>query len=308
MTTSASRENLPLNNSERQKLPAWFRINLGLHGQYRKVHQQVVERKLHTVCQSARCPNRNECWNAGTATFMILGDLCTRNCRFCGVRKGIPGKPDPSEPNRVAEAVAALSLKYVVITSVTRDDLEDGGAGIFAATIREIRRRSPFCRIEVLIPDFGGSERALDTVIDACPDVLGHNVETVPSLYLTVRPQAEYVRSLKLLERVRKKGTVTKSGIMVGLGERREEISGLFRDLKIAGCEILTIGQYLQPGRSYLPVQKLYHPEEFAALKQEAEALGFLSIAAGPLVRSSYNAGIHHAAAKPVLTGSGKVR
>lgn len=273
-----------------RRLPPWIRINLGMEGKYRQVSRQVVDRNLHTVCQSARCPNRNECWNAGTATFMILGNSCTRNCRFCGVPNGIPQSVDVSEPDRIAEAVAALSLQYVVITSVTRDDLSDGGASLFADTIGAIRRKTADCRVEVLVPDFMGSEEALLAVIDAKPDMLGHNIETVPSLYRAVRPQARYSTSLELLRKASERGVITKSGIMVGLGEMTNEISQVFRDLRMADCQFLTIGQYLRPGQKHLPVQRYYHPEDFDALQQEASTLGFRGVVAGPLVRSSYRA------------------
>lgn len=250
----------------------------------------ILTNKLHTVCQSAACPNQAECWNEGTATFMVLGNVCTRGCRFCNVPKGVPQGLDRDEPNRVAAAVAALKLKYAVVTSVTRDDLADGGSEIFARTIQAIRSASPECRIEVLIPDFQGFEPSLRIVLDAKPDILNHNLETVPSLYSRVRPRADYRRSLELLSRARACRTVTKTGLMLGLGEEREELLAVMRDLRGVGCSILTLGQYLQPSKTHLEVEKYYHPDEFAVLRDKALALGFRHVVAGPLVRSSYHA------------------
>ncbi len=221
---------------------------------------------------------------------MILGNICTRNCRFCGVPKGSPQGLDLDEPNRVADAVASLHLKYAVITSVTRDDLADGGSSLFAATIKAIRMKRPGCRVEVLIPDFKGSESSLGTVLDASPDVLNHNIETVPALYPIVRPQADYQRSLALLASARAYGALTKTGLMLGLGETHDEIRSVMLDLRKVDCSILTLGQYLQPGKYHLPVEKYYCPDEFAALRDEAKAMGFQYVAAGPLVRSSYHA------------------
>jgi lipoic acid synthetase len=275
---------------DKKRLPPWFRTGLRAGEELIAVRSQIRTNKLHTVCQSAACPNRNECWNAGTATFMILGNICTRGCRFCNVPKGVPQVLDQNEPMRVANAVAALKLKYAVVTSVTRDDLADGGAAIFATTIQAIRARSPECRIEVLIPDFQGSEESLKIVLDAKPDVLNHNLETVPSLYSRVRPQADYLRSLELLSRAGAFGAVTKAGLMLGLGEEREEILAVMRNLREAGCSILTLGQYLQPGKTHLPVEKYYHPDEFSEFRDTALTLGFRHVAAGPLVRSSYHA------------------
>lgn len=258
----------------------------------------ILANKLHTVCQSAACPNQTECWNEGTATFMVLGNLCTRGCRFCNVPKGAPQGLDRDEPDRVAAAVAALKLTYAVVTSVTRDDLIDGGAEIFARTIQAIRSKSPECRIEVLIPDFQGSEPSLRIVLDAKPDVLNHNLETVSSLYSRVRPQADYRRSLELLSRARARGAVTKTGLMLGLGEEREELLSVMRDVREGGCSILTLGQYLQPGKTHLNVEKYYHPDEFAELRDQALALGFRHVVAGPLVRSSYHAGKYGTASR----------
>jgi lipoic acid synthetase len=273
-----------------KRLPPWFKIQLTAGEQLTTIRSLIKTKKLHTVCRSASCPNQTECWNAGTATFMILGNLCTRRCRFCNVPKGVPEGLDRDEPNRVADAVAALKLKYAVVTSVTRDDLVDGGAEIFAETIRAIRAKSPGCRVEVLIPDFQGSEESLRTVLDAKPDILNHNLETVQSLYSRVRPQADYRRSLLLLSRAGADGAVTKTGLMLGLGEAREEILEVMGDLREVGCSILTLGQYLRPGKTHLPVEKYYHPDEFAELRDQALSLGFRHIVAGPLVRSSYHA------------------
>ena len=274
-----------------RRLPPWFRIRLAAGGRLMDVRNLVRNNDLHTVCQSASCPNRMECWNEGTATFLILGNVCTRGCRFCNVPKGAPEGLDLDEPNRVALAVAALHLNYAVITSVTRDDLADGGAAIFAETIKAVREQVPGCRVEVLIPDFQGSEAALGAVLRAAPDVLNHNLETVPSLYARVRPRADYPRSLQLLERARAYGAATKTGLMLGLGENLDEVRSVLHDIKRAGCSVLTLGQYLRPGKSHLPVEKYYHPAEFDALRKEALALGIRHVVAGPLVRSSYRAG-----------------
>ncbi len=275
---------------KRQRLPPWFKIRLTTGDGFKNVQKQIQSNKLHTVCRSAACPNQSECWNAGTATFMILGDVCTRCCRFCNVPKGIPLILDREEPERVARAVAELGLEYAVITSVTRDDLPDGGADFFAATIKAIRTISPDCRVEVLIPDFLGSTESLKTVLHASPDVLSHNLETVPSLYSRVRPQADYKRSLELLSRARKFGLTTKTGIMLGFGESKAEVRSAMHDIRAVDCRILTLGQYLQPGKNHLPVEKYYSPEEFASLRKQALALGFKHVEAGPLVRSSYHA------------------
>jgi lipoic acid synthetase len=255
-----------------------------------RVRNHVREGNLHTVCEGAACPNRNECWNSGTATFLILGDRCTRFCTFCNIPSGKPCTVDQDEPKRVADAVAVMGLTYAVVTSVTRDDLPDGGAGSFAGTIEAIRRRSPDCRVEVLVPDFQGSQVALEAVLDAGPHVVNHNVETVPRLYPRVRPGADYGRSLQLLERAKKRGFVTKSGIMLGLGEGMNDVRSLLQDLRNAGCDILTIGQYLQPSLNHLSVERYYRPEEFESLRNEALGLGFSRVASGPRVRSSYKA------------------
>jgi len=248
---------------------------------------------LHTVCESARCPNMGECWEHRTATFMILGNICTRACGFCAVPSGKPlGPPDAEEPLRVAEAVERMGLRYAVVTSVNRDDQPDGGAAIFAHTIEEIRRRVPGCKVEVLIPDFRGEWSALETVVAARPDVLNHNTETVPRLYRQVRKGAVYERSLELLRRAKRLAPEmpTKTGMMLGLGEAREEVLAAMRDLAAQGTDILTLGQYLQPTREHLPVLRFLHPDEFAEYKQLGEQMGFKHVESGPLVRSSYHA------------------
>jgi lipoyl synthase len=279
------------NPTPSRRLPDWFKVRLSTNERYAAVRSLVRARGLHTVCESAACPNRNECWNTGTATFLILGDVCTRRCGFCNIPSGCPAEPDRGEPKRVSDAVASLGLSYAVITSVTRDDLHDGGAGLFADTIRAIRKRSPHCKVEVLIPDFQGSSQSLDAVLDASPDVLNHNIETIPSLYPRVRPLADYGRSLELLHQAKARGMITKTGLMLGLGEERQDILAVMGDLRKAGCSILTLGQYLQPGKNNLPVMKYYHPDEFAELRCHTLDLGFSQVVAGPLVRSSYHAG-----------------
>jgi lipoic acid synthetase len=249
---------------------------------------------LHTVCEEAHCPNLGECWGRGTATFMILGDVCTRACGFCAVRTGLPGQPpDPDEPRRVADAVARMGLRHAVITSVNRDDRPDGGASAFAATIREVRARVPGCAVEVLIPDFKGRAEALQVVVDARPDVLNHNVETVPRLYRRVRPGASFPRSLELLRRSKDAGLPTKSGIMLGLGEERTEAEETIRAIRAAGTDVLTVGQYLRPSPQHLPVLRYYTPAEFDGLRAFALGLGFAHVESGPLVRSSYHAESH---------------
>jgi lipoic acid synthetase len=272
------------------RLPPWFKIRLTTNERQATVQRVIRDHDLHTVCQSAACPNRTECWNDGTATFMILGDICTRGCRFCNVRQGSPNAVDLNEPERVACAVRDLHLDYAVITSVTRDDLADGGAGLFAATIRAIRAKRPSCLVEMLIPDFQGSSSSLDVVLNVRPDILNHNVETVPSQYPRVRPQADYQRSLELLGRAHAHGILTKSGLMLGLGEEADEVITVMHDLRNAECSILTLGQYLQPRKNKLPVERYIHPYEFESFRKEALSLGFRHVAAGPLVRSSYHA------------------
>ncbi|MBI4461198.1 MAG: lipoyl synthase [Acidobacteria bacterium] len=284
-----------------QKRPDWLKARAPGGPNYHELKVLTNGLRLHTVCESARCPNIGECWEQRTATFMILGDVCTRRCGFCAVPKGLPLPLDYEEPERVAQAVASLGLLYAVITSVNRDDRRDGGAELFALTIEAIRRIRPQCRVEVLIPDFQGSMEALEAVLAARPDVLSHNTETVPRLYNQVRPGARYGRSLRLIEAVRKydEGIAAKSGIMVGLGEEWEEIVATMQDLADHGCQILTVGQYLRPSPDHLPIQRYYSPEEFAQLRREGGRMGFLHVESGPLVRSSYHARNQLAAATP---------
>jgi lipoic acid synthetase len=272
--------------------PGWLGRPLPSDPAFSRIRSLLDDGRLHTVCGEARCPNRGECFSRGTAAFLILGDSCTRRCRFCAVTQGTPERPDPDEPRRVAEAAARMSLDYIVVTSVTRDDLADGGAGAFAETIRLLRARRPSARIEVLIPDFQGNETALRIVLESRPDVLNHNLETVARLYPAVRPQAIYDRSLELLKRVAAlaPGMAVKSGLMLGLGERSDEIESALRDLLGAGCRLLTLGQYLQPKRDCLPVARFVPPEEFDAWRETALEMGFKRVAGGPLVRSSYHA------------------
>jgi len=257
---------------------------------YSNLPRLVNDQKLHTVCQSAKCPNMGECWAVGTATLMILGDVCTRSCGFCHIATGRPPTLDLDEPRRVGAAVAAMGLKYTVITSVNRDELPDGGASVWAETIRQIRAQAPGVTVEVLIPDFCGDWTALQTVLDAKPDILNHNIETVPRLYRTVRPQAKYPRSLELLAIARRQGFVTKTGMMLGLGEEETEIDAMLGDVVAIDCQILTLGQYLQPTLDHLPVARWVHPDEFAQWKKRGEARGLRHVESGPLVRSSYHA------------------
>lgn len=272
--------------------PDWLKVRAPGSPGYLRLKGLMRDLNLHTVCEEARCPNIGECWNHGTATFMILGDTCTRACSYCAVAHGRPAPLDLAEPRRVAEAIEQLGLSYVVITSVDRDDVKDGGAGIFAETIRETRRRLPQCRIEVLIPDFQGKEEPLRAVLEAGPDVLNHNTETVPRLYRMARSGGRYARTLELLERSRRIAPhiPTKTGLMVGLGEEWEELLATFRDLRAVDCQILTIGQYLRPTEAHAPMVRYYTPQEFADLKQIARDLGFVHVESGPLVRSSYHA------------------
>lgn len=274
----------------RPRLPRWFKVDVKTGPRYLAMRELVAAQALHTVCEEARCPNIWDCWNRGTATFMILGDICTRSCGFCAVKGGRPETLDLDEPRRVAEAVAALGLRHTVITSVNRDELADGGAAIFAETIRQVRRARPACSVEVLIPDFEGNAAALAQVFASRPDILNHNLETVPRLYPRARPQAKYDRSLDVLRAAKAAGLVAKTGIMVGLGEERDEVAALMRDVVATGCDILTIGQYLQPTPRHLPVARFYAPEEFAALRRDGLALGLRHVESGPLVRSSYHA------------------
>ncbi|KUK13693.1 MAG: lipoyl synthase [Synergistetes bacterium] len=272
--------------------PSWIRSNLPKGGKAESTRKILRGCGLHTVCEEARCPNLGECFSRGTATFMILGDICTRNCGFCAVTKGNPLPIDEEEPFRVAEAVKKFRLKYVVITSVTRDDLEDGGASVFESTIREVKKIESVKGIEVLIPDFKGSEEALAKVVNALPTVINHNLETIKRLYPRVRPMANYERSLNLLRKVKdlNPSIITKSGIMVGLGENKEEVIEVMEDLREANCDIITIGQYLQPTKENLPVERFITPEEFKEYEEIAYSLGFKLAFCAPLVRSSYKA------------------
>jgi len=275
----------------RLQRPEWLKARIPAGREYARIDGIMRSQKLHTVCEEARCPNMGECWNLGTATFMILGDICTRSCGFCAVKTGRPDSGlDWDEPRRVAEAVELMKIRHAVITSVNRDERKDGGAPIFAETVRLIHERVPNCKIEVLIPDFKGSEEALNIVLSSKPDILNHNVETVPRLYRTVRPQAQYQQSLEVLQRAKQKGFVTKTGLMLGLGERTEEILGVFKDVCAVACDIVTLGQYLQPTKEHLPVDRYVHPDEFKMLKEAGLKMGFRHIESGPLVRSSYHA------------------
>jgi len=283
--------------ASRLERPEWLKVRLNTTGEYEEVRAMMRRLSLVTVCEEARCPNIHECWaRERTATFMLMGDICTRHCGFCAVGKGRPGSLDPEEPERVAEAAGELGLSHAVVTSVNRDDLPDGGATHFAATIRAIRRRVPGCTIEVLIPDFQGDGDALERVLDEAPEILNHNMETVERLYRRVRPDAGYAQSLALISRAAARRTRdglalrTKSGLMVGLGETEDEVLRLLRDLRAAGCDIATIGQYLQPHERRLPIERYYTPEEFERLRREGEAMGFVRVESGPLVRSSYHA------------------
>jgi lipoic acid synthetase len=284
---------IPLAAAPRQPKPEWLKVRAPGSPTYLRLKSLMRELGLHTVCEEARCPNIGECWNHGTATFMILGDVCTRACAYCAVAHGRPGAPDPAEPARVADAVRTLALSHVVVTSVDRDDLGDGGASIFADTIRQTRAKAPQCRIEVLIPDFRGDAGALEAVLDARPDILNHNTETVPRLYRMARSGGRYERTLELLDRARRYAPAipTKTGVMVGLGEAHDELVATFEDLRGVGCQILTIGQYLRPSEAHAPMVRYYHPDEFRELKSTALDLGFAHVESGPLVRSSYHAG-----------------
>ncbi|HRC44112.1 MAG TPA: lipoyl synthase [Nitrospira sp.] len=273
-----------------RRLPPWFKVKLQTGPDYHDICKTMDRLNLHTICEEARCPNMWECWNARTATFLILGDICTRRCHYCSVATGRPHQVDREEPLRVAEAVQALNLRHAVITSVNRDELHDGGASVFAETIGHIRRLIPNCTIEVLIPDFEGDEAALALVAAEKPDILNHNIETVRRLFPAIRPQGKYQRSIELLGRAKQMGMTTKSGLIVGMGETTEEARDVMRDLRSVECDIMTIGQYLQPTKEHLPVARFYHPDEFAALKEEGLALGFRHVESGPLVRSSYHA------------------
>ena len=273
-----------------KRLPSWFKVQAKTGPDYLDIKQTMDRLTLHTICEEARCPNRWECWNARTATFLILGDICTRRCHYCSVETGRPLAIDHAEPRRVAEAVQALGLRHAVITSVNRDELDDGGAAIFADTIRQIRELSQTCTIEVLIPDFEGNMTALAMVCAEKPDILNHNIETVQRLFPAIRPQGKYRRSIELLGQAKQLGMRTKSGLILGMGETMDEAREVMRDLRSVDCDIITIGQYLQPTRQHLPVARFYDPGDFALFKEEGMALGFAHVEAGPLVRSSYHA------------------
>jgi lipoyl synthase len=277
-------------DSPSARKPAWLTVKLPTGSGYRAVKSLINEHKLNTVCESAACPNRGECWSRSTATFMILGDVCTRSCGFCNVQTGRPTELDLDEPRRVADAIEKLNLRYAVITSVNRDELKDGGASVWAETIRQVRLRSPNTKLEVLIPDFCGNWQALDMVLDAKPDVLNHNVESTPRLYLKVRPQANFERSLALLRIAKERGFTTKSGFMVGLGETEEEVIAVLKGLRKSSVDLVTIGQYLQPTSAHLPVVRWITPDEFKNYHRIGMEMGFKNVFSGPLVRSSYHA------------------
>jgi lipoyl synthase len=276
----------------RGRRPDWLRVRSTNSAKYRELRDLFRGQRLHTVCEEAMCPNIGECWSRGTATFLLMGDTCTRSCGFCKIRTGRPGLLDPDEPRRVGESVRAMGLYHAVLTSVNRDEQPDGGAWVFAESIHWIRQLQPGCTVEVLIPDFKGDRVALQVVMDAHPEILNHNTETVPRLYRTVRPQAKYTRSLELLKRAKEMDplALTKSGIMVGLGETWDEIRQVMDDLRGSDLDIMTIGQYLQPSRFHLPIQRYYTPEEFELLKEEGLRRGYKWVESGPLVRSSYHA------------------
>ncbi|MBN2189234.1 MAG: lipoyl synthase [Chitinispirillaceae bacterium] len=282
--------NLQKKPGEHRRLPGWLKRPLSLTGSYRAVSSCIAENRLNTVCVEARCPNRAECFSAGTATFLIMGSVCTRNCAFCGVRHGAPLPLDPEEPARIAEAAVKLNLRHIVITSVTRDDLQDGGAAHFAACVRQCRSRLPASTVELLIPDFRGKHGALETVAACCPDVIGHNVETAPRLYPRIRPKADYLHSLGLLARVSNGDSIAKSGFMAGLGESDDELVTVLRDLRDAGCRIVTMGQYLQPSKEQVAVERYLSPERFRYFEEAGRAAGLTCVVAGPQVRSSYHA------------------
>lgn len=286
---------LPVTTPEKKGIskPSWLKIELPTGENYTRVKKIVREHKLHTICEDGRCPNMGECWGAGTATFMILGNVCTRSCSFCAVATGRPGEYDLDEPARVAEAIRLMGVKHAVITSVNRDELKDKGAGVWAATIREVKRINPQTTMETLIPDFKAHWDLLEMVIAEKPEVVSHNMETVARLYRLVRPQAKYERSLEQIRRTREYGLRTKSGVMLGLGETDDEIRQIMDDLVAHGCEVLTLGQYLQPTKMHLEVREFVHPDKFAFWKEEGERRGFRHVESGPMVRSSYHAEKH---------------
>ena len=280
-------------NKDLGKRPDWLKVRLPIGENYSDVKNLMRKQKLNTVCEEAKCPNISECWNHRTATFMILGDTCTRSCGFCNIKVGIPNELDVEEPKRIVESVIELNLRHVVITSVNRDELRDGGAEIFKECIRLIHEQKPDCTVEILIPDFKGEAESFEIIMQNPPDILNHNMETVKRLYHAVRPQAKYERSLELISWFKKRGLKTKSGIMVGIGEKPEEVLELMRDLVSHGCDILTVGQYLQPTKIHLPVDRFVTPEEFAMYKEEGLKIGFKIVESSPLVRSSYHADEH---------------
>jgi len=288
---SAANERVPIDRAR----PEWLKVRLPMGPQVEELRRLMRSKSLHTVCEEAHCPNMAECWGAGTATFMILGDTCTRSCGFCAVKTGKPTELDLAEPAHVGEAVARMGVKHAVVTSVNRDELEDGGARMFAETIREIRRQSPGTSVEVLIPDFRGVAAALDTVLAERPEIMNHNVETVPRLYPRVRPQARFERSLEVLRRTKERAPtlVCKTGIMVGLGETNNEVVDTMRAIAAQGTDVLTIGQYLRPSPEHLPIERYWTPTEFAELRDVGMAMGFDHVESGPLVRSSYHAERH---------------
>jgi len=274
----------------RKTLPPWFKVRFRPGPHYQEIRQLMDTHRLHTICEEARCPNIWECWNNRTATFLILGHICTRRCHYCSVTTGRPSPVDREEPQRVADAAKLLKLRHAVVTSVNRDDLPDGGAALFAETIQQIRQENPTCTVEVLIPDFQGRQADVEVVMQAKPDIFNHNIETVPRLFPSIRPQGKYGRSLDVLQWAKAMGGRTKSGLMIGLGESNDEIRQVMWDLREVGCEILTIGQYLRPTLQHAPVSRYSTPEEFERFKQEGVALGFQHVESGPLVRSSYHA------------------
>jgi len=289
----AFKEKIEENKEVLGKRPEWLKVKLPTGDNYLDVKNLMRRQKLNTVCEEAKCPNIAECWNHRSATFMILGDTCTRSCGFCNIKVGIPNELDLDEPRRVLESVIELNLRHVVITSVNRDELKDGGAFIFKECVRLIREHKNDCTVEILIPDFKGEEHAFEIILQSPPDILNHNLETVPRLYHAVRPQAKYQRSLDLIRWFKNKGLKTKSGIMVGIGETKEEVIDLMKDLINHGCDILTIGQYLQPTKNHLPVDRFVNPEEFNFYKEEGLKMGFKIVESSPLVRSSYRADQH---------------
>jgi lipoic acid synthetase len=286
----AFKEQIENEKKEIGKRPDWLKVRLPSGENFTEVKNLMRNQKLHTVCEEAKCPNMGECWNHRTATFMILGDVCTRSCGFCNIKVGMPASIDLNEPGRVAESVKVLNLRHAVITSVNRDELKDGGASIFSETVRLIKMEMPDTTVEILIPDFRGSTDAFEIIMKNPPDILNHNLETVRRLYHVVRPQAKYERSLELIKWFKGRGLKTKSGIMVGIGEKKEEIFDLMQDLIDHGCNILTIGQYLQPTKQHLPVDRFVTPDEFKSYKEEGLKMGFKIVESSPLVRSSYHA------------------